>query len=82
MARGACPLDEDGATVAVGDVAGHGITAAARKYLEPLIRGEAYPGFGRDGLPRYVTLKNVAVPKKSASVRAARGMSGPERLKS
>jgi len=43
---------------------GYGITAAARKYLEPLIRGEAYPPYGRDGLPKYVTLKNVAVKKK------------------
>ena len=43
---------------------GYGITAAARKYLEPLIRGEAYPPYGRDGLPKYVSLKNVAVKKK------------------
>ncbi len=43
---------------------GFGITAAARRYLEPLIRGEAYPPYGRDGLPRYVTLKNVPVRKK------------------
>jgi 6-phosphofructokinase 1 len=32
---------------------GHGITAAARGYLEPLIRGEAYPPYGRNGLPDY-----------------------------
>ena len=44
----------------------YGITAAARKYLEPLIRGEAYPPYDRDGLPTYVTLKNVAVKKKLA----------------
>ena len=43
-----------------------GITAKARKYLSPLIRGEAFPPF-RDGLPRYVRLKNVAVPKKLAA---------------
>ncbi|MFD0740020.1 6-phosphofructokinase [Lysobacter koreensis] len=43
---------------------GYGITAAARKYLEPLIRGEAPPPYGRDGLPKYVALKNVAVKKK------------------
>jgi 6-phosphofructokinase len=42
---------------------GFGITAKARKYLLPLIRGEAFPAF-KDGLPRYVRLKNVAVPKK------------------
>jgi ATP-dependent phosphofructokinase / diphosphate-dependent phosphofructokinase len=40
---------------------GYGITDAARRYLEPLIRGEAPPPYGRDGLPKYVTLKNVAV---------------------
>lgn len=42
---------------------GFGITAACREYLEPLIRGEDYPPY-RNGLPRYVQLKNVAVPKK------------------
>ena len=45
---------------------GLGITAKARKYLSPLIRGEAFPPF-KDGLPRYVRLKNVAVPKKLAT---------------
>jgi 6-phosphofructokinase len=44
---------------------GFGITAKARAYLAPLIRGEDYPPF-RDGLPQYVRLKNVAVPKKLA----------------
>ena len=43
---------------------GYGITAAARRYLEPLIRGEAPPPYGRDGLPKYVALRNVAVKKK------------------
>ncbi|QWP76817.1 6-phosphofructokinase [Lysobacter sp. K5869] len=43
---------------------GYGITAQARKYLEPLIRGEAPPPYGRDGLPQYVTLKNAAVKAK------------------
>jgi len=43
---------------------GYGITPAARRYLEPLIRGEAPPPYGRDGLPKYVALKNVAVRKK------------------
>ena len=43
---------------------GFGITAAARRYLEPLIRGEAPPPYGKDGLPKYVSLKNVAVKKK------------------
>ena len=41
---------------------GFSITAAARRYLQPLIRGEDYPPYF-NGLPRYVTLKNVAVPK-------------------
>jgi len=40
---------------------GFGITPAARRYLEPLIRGEAYPDYGRDGLPKYMHLKNVPV---------------------
>ena len=42
---------------------GYGITDKARTYLEPLIRGEAPPPFGRDGIPAYVTLKNVPVKK-------------------
>src|SRR5438445_2674934 len=45
---------------------GFGITAKARRYLSPLVRGEDFPLF-RDGLPRYVRLKNVAVPKKLAT---------------
>jgi 6-phosphofructokinase len=42
---------------------GFGITDAARRYLAPLIVGEAYPPF-KNGLPDYVKLQNVAVPKK------------------
>jgi 6-phosphofructokinase 1 len=42
---------------------GFGITAAARRYLAPLIAGEDYPNY-RDGLPDYVTLKNVLVRRK------------------
>jgi 6-phosphofructokinase 1 len=42
---------------------GFGITARCREYLEPLIKGEAYPPY-RDGLPVYVRLKNLPVPKK------------------
>jgi 6-phosphofructokinase 1 len=42
---------------------GFGITDAAREYLAPLIVGEAYPEY-RNGLPRYVRLKNIAVEKK------------------
>jgi 6-phosphofructokinase 1 len=44
---------------------GFGITAAARRYLRPLVQGEDYPPY-RDGLPDYVTLKNVAVRRKLA----------------
>ncbi len=43
---------------------GFAITAAARRYLEPLIRGEDYPPYGRDGLPKYVQLKNLLVARK------------------
>lgn len=42
---------------------GFAITAAARRYLEPLIRGEDYPPY-INGLPKYVTLKNSAVQRK------------------
>ena len=42
---------------------GFSITAKARTYLSPLVRGESAPPF-RDGLPRYVRLKNVAVPRR------------------
>jgi len=45
---------------------GFGITAKARAYLAPLIRGEDFPPF-KDGVPQYVRLKNVAVPKKLAT---------------
>lgn len=39
------------------------ITAKARRYLLPLIKGEDYPPY-KDGLPAYVTLKNAPVRKK------------------
>jgi 6-phosphofructokinase len=42
---------------------GFGITAACREYLLPLITGEDYPPYVR-GVPAYVTLKGVAVPKR------------------
>jgi 6-phosphofructokinase 1 len=42
---------------------GFGITAKCKRYLTPLIQGEDYPKY-QDGLPQYVTLKNVAVAKK------------------
>ncbi|MGH6609589.1 MAG: diphosphate--fructose-6-phosphate 1-phosphotransferase, partial [Burkholderiaceae bacterium] len=43
---------------------GYGITDKCKRYLRPLIQGEDYPKYGRDGLPVYVTLKNVVVAKK------------------
>ncbi|NNC98231.1 MAG: 6-phosphofructokinase [Gammaproteobacteria bacterium] len=42
---------------------GFGITKACRTYLEPLIKGEDYPPY-QNGMPKYVSLKNVAVKKK------------------
>ena len=39
------------------------ITDACRRYLEPLIQGEAYPPYV-NGLPDYVRLKNTLVGKK------------------
>lgn len=48
---------------------GFGITRRCRTYLEPLMRGEDYPPYGKDGLPRYVQLKNVAVKQKLKSFK-------------
>jgi len=45
---------------------GYGITAKARAYLAPLLKGEAPPPF-KDGLPRYVRLKNAPVPRRLAT---------------
>jgi 6-phosphofructokinase 1 len=42
---------------------GFGITDACRRYLSPLIGGEAPPPY-RNGLPAYVRLKNVGVEKR------------------
>ena len=42
---------------------GFGITAKCREYLLPLIKGEDYPPY-KDGLPKYVRMKGVAVEKK------------------
>jgi 6-phosphofructokinase len=42
---------------------GFGITDACRRYLAPLIGGEAPPPY-RNGLPDYVRLKNIGVPKQ------------------
>jgi 6-phosphofructokinase len=42
---------------------GMGITEACRRYLSPLIQGEAYPPY-KEGLPEYIRLKNQLVTKK------------------
>lgn len=46
---------------------GMGITKACRRYLTPLIQGEAYPPY-HAGLPDYVRLKNQLVAKKNSPV--------------
>ena len=42
---------------------GFGITESCRRYLAPLVAGEAYPPY-RDGLPEYVRLKGAPVRRK------------------
>jgi len=42
---------------------GFSITSKCREYLAPLMKGEDYPPY-KNGLPKYVILKKVAVPKK------------------
>jgi len=42
---------------------GFGISAACRRYLEPLIAGEAYPPYKR-GLPDYVRIRGRSVRRK------------------
>ena len=41
----------------------YGISAKARRYLQPLIQGEAYPTY-RKGMPQYAVVKNQLVAKK------------------
>jgi 6-phosphofructokinase 1 len=43
---------------------GFGITAAARRYLSPLVAGEASPPYGKDGLPAYVEPELALLRKK------------------
>jgi 6-phosphofructokinase len=43
---------------------GMGITPAAKRYLAPLIRGEDYPPYDRDGLPKYAKMSKVLARKK------------------
>ncbi len=42
---------------------GFGITAACRRYLLPLIGGEAYPPY-RGGMPSYVRLAGLGIPQR------------------
>lgn len=48
---------------------GFHITPRCRRYLEPLIAGEAYPPYDR-GLPDYVRLKNRSVRRRTPARRA------------
>ncbi len=43
---------------------GFGITDGCKEYLYPLMKGEAYPEYDDNGMPKYVTLDNVSVEKK------------------
>ena len=43
---------------------GYGITAAARRYLTPLVRGEAPLAWSKDGLPDYVRLANRLLDRR------------------
>ena len=47
---------------------GFGITEKCRAYLAPLIKGEDYPSY-KDGLPKYVRLKNIGVKKKLSNFK-------------
>ncbi len=43
---------------------GFGITENCRRYLQPLIQGEAYPPYDDNGLPKYARLQLSLVDKK------------------
>tara|TARA_Y100001935_G_C17311122_1_gene516365 strand:- start:8023 stop:9276 length:1254 start_codon:yes stop_codon:yes gene_type:complete len=43
---------------------GFRITEKCKEYLYPLIIGEDYPEYDKNGMPKYVTLKLESVPKK------------------
>ena len=43
---------------------GYGITEACRRYLEPLVGGQAYPDYGADGLPLYLRKTLSSLPKR------------------
>ncbi|MEW7979536.1 MAG: 6-phosphofructokinase [gamma proteobacterium symbiont of Phacoides pectinatus] len=46
---------------------GYGITDKCKEYIYPLIKGEAYPEYDDNGMPKYVTLKNQSIPRKLES---------------
>ncbi|MDX1459723.1 MAG: 6-phosphofructokinase [Xanthomonadales bacterium] len=48
---------------------GFGITPSARRYLEPLIRGEDYPPYDKHGLPKYVQPEHVLLKKKLSAFK-------------
>jgi len=48
---------------------GFSITDKCREYLAPLMKGEDYPPYRPDGLPKYVTLKKAAVAKKMPELK-------------
>ncbi|NDY95568.1 6-phosphofructokinase [Wenzhouxiangella limi] len=52
---------------------GFGITEACRRYLVPLIRGEAYPDYGTDGLPDYLRCGLELVPPQLAEFDVEQG---------
>jgi len=43
---------------------GFGITEKCKEYLYPLIKGESYPEYDDNGMPKYVTMKNTIIEKK------------------
>ncbi len=43
---------------------GYGITDKCKEYLYPLIKGEAYPDYDDNGMPKYVTMKGELVDQK------------------
>ncbi|HEY2345071.1 MAG TPA: 6-phosphofructokinase [Xanthomonadaceae bacterium] len=49
---------------------GYGITPVARRYFAPLLRGQAPPPYGPNGIPSYVKLKNAAVARHLADWKA------------
>jgi len=46
---------------------GYGITDACRRYLAPLIAGQAYPDYSADGLPAYLHKDLQSCPQRLAS---------------